>query len=238
MNRIRAILADSHRLFAEGLRAILKSEIDVVEIVNEGGAAVEAFERLKPDIILLGIDLAGISGIEAARGIKRVSPEARILFVSMYSDRVYVEEAFAAGAAGYVLKSAAGREVFEAIREVMEGRRYVSRALRRDLWKPDRRLRSRVSADRLTPRQREVLRFVVEGKAMKEIAAILKVSVRTIEFHKNSMMRGLGCHSTADLIRYAVHHSIALLEASPSARSRPAESHVFRAASGRGAPSE
>jgi DNA-binding NarL/FixJ family response regulator len=215
MEPARLLLADDHQLFSEGLRKLLEGEFRLVEMVSDGKSAVSAFERTRPDLVLLDVGLPLLNGIETARQIKRISPDARILFVTMHSDRIYVEEAFAAGAAGYVLKHAAARELVDAIHTVLAGHYYVSPGIETKLGSPvstPGRPPAHLFGGRLTPRQREALQLIAEGKSMKEIAEILKISVRTVEFHKNAIMRGLGCRSTAELTRYAFQHGIAVME--------------------------
>ncbi len=213
MERPRLVLADDHQLLVDGVRKILDPEFDLVEAVGDGRAAIEAFERLHPDLILMDVGLPLLNGIEAARQLKQIDPSARILFVTMQKDRTYVEEAFRAGASGYVLKQAAARELVEAIRTVLKGRYYVSPMIAAEFGNPpfDSDINpSSLLGGKLTPRQREVLQLIAEGKAMKEIAAILNISVRTVEFHKNCIMQELGFRSTAELTRYAVDHGIAI----------------------------
>lgn len=211
MARPRLLVADDHRLVAEGICKLLDPEFEISETVYDGRAAVEAFQRLQPDVLLLDIGLPLLNGIEVARKIRRTFSSARIIFITMHSDRLYVEEAFAAGASGYVLKSAAPREMNDAIRDVLGGRYYVSPAISRHPgeapFDPTREP-SKLFGGRLTSRQREVLQLIAEGKTMKETAAVLKISVRTVEFHKNGIMQELGRRSTAELTRYALEHGI------------------------------
>ncbi len=209
MEKPRLVLADDHQLLVDGLLKILEPEYEVVETVRDGRAAVEAYQRLRPNLLLLDIGLPLLNGIEAARQVKRMAPAARILFVTMHPDRVYAEEALRAGGSGFVLKQAAARELVDAIRTVLAGGLYVS---------PEVASRMALGSSappwsgHLTPRQREVLQLVAEGKSMKEIAAILKISVRTVEFHKNGIMEQLGFRTTAELTRYALDHGIAVKE--------------------------
>src|SRR5215469_12051110 len=212
MGKPRLLLVDDHELFLDGLRKLLENDFDLVGSVGDGRAAVTAFTELHPDLLLLDIGLPLLNGIEAARQVKQTSPNAIILFVTMQTDRIYVDEAFRAGGCGYVVKQAAARELAEAIRIVLSGRFYVSpmitaktRALPFDSAKSPIDL----FGGQLTPRQREVLQLVAEGKSMKEIAQILKISVRTVEFHKNRIMEELGFRTTAELTRYAIEHGIA-----------------------------
>jgi DNA-binding NarL/FixJ family response regulator len=211
MKRPRLLLADDHELLIDGLRKLLEPEFDVVEAVVDGRAAVSAFQRLDPDLLLLDVGLPLLNGIEAARQVRQAAPDARILFVTMQTDRIYVEEALRAGACGYVLKQAAARELVEAIRCVLSGKTYLSPWLEQQFGS---RLSdtledvSRVFGGALTPRQREVLQLIAEGQSMKEMATTLGISVRTVEFHKNSIMEQLGVRSTAELTRYAIDHGI------------------------------
>jgi DNA-binding NarL/FixJ family response regulator len=204
MSKPRLLLADDHELLVDGLRKLLEPEYAVVESVGDGRAAVAAYARLQPDLLLLDVGLPLLNGIEAARQVRGKSPAARILFVTMQTDRIYVEEAMRAGASGYVLKHAAARELVEAIRMVLGGGTYVSPQLEARLGP------GAVFGGRLTPRQREVLQLIAEGKLMKEIAEILQISVRTVEFHKNGIMEHLGFRSTAELTRYALDQGIAV----------------------------
>lgn len=211
MPKPRLLLADDHELLLDGLKKILEPEFDLIGAVGDGRAAVAAFEELQPDLLLLDIALPLLNGIEAARKVKAASPRARILFVTMQTDRVYVEEAFRAGASGYVLKQAASRELVEAIKAVLRGRFYVSPHISERLAPgvPDpSKDPSRLFGGQLTPRQREVLQLIAEGKSLKEIAQILNISVRTVEFHKNGLMQVLGFRTTAELTRYAIDHGI------------------------------
>jgi DNA-binding NarL/FixJ family response regulator len=211
MGKPQLLLADDHELFVAGMRKLLEDDFDLVGSVGDGRAAVERYRELRPDLILLDISLPLLNGVEAARQIKRFAPDARILFVTMQVDRVYLEEAFAAGGAGYVLKQAAVTDLNNAIRTVLRGKYYVNGDLAAKAgWVfPDFEDTSRHPTDsKLTPRQREVLQLVAEGKSLKEIAQILGISVRTVEFHKNGIMNELGCRTTAELTRYALAHGI------------------------------
>jgi len=216
MQKPRLLLADDHQLFADGLRKLLEPEFDLAATVSDGRAAVEAYERLRPDLLLLDVGLPLLNGIEAARQIKRIAPEAKILFVTMHVDKIYVEEAFDAGASGYVLKQAAARELVEAIHNVLNGEYYLSPPIAEKIGRApfEGPRKSEASGGPLTQRQREVLQLIAEGKAMRKIGEILHISVRTVEFHKNGIMRQLGLRSTAELTRYALDHGIAVRQGS------------------------
>lgn len=211
MRRARVLLVDDHALLLDGLRRMLESEFELVGAVTNGSDLATLTEQLQPDIIVLDISMPQMSGIEAARELRERGRQAKIIFLTMHKDSSYVKEAFRAGASGYVLKHAAGSELVRALREVMEGHFYlspqVSKATLTELL-GSRSAGSGRSSGELTPRQREVLRFVAEGHASKVIAGLLEISQKTVEFHKASLMRQLGLHSTAELTRYAVMHGI------------------------------
>jgi DNA-binding NarL/FixJ family response regulator len=214
MGKARLLLVDDHALFLDGMRKLLEPDFELVGSVGDGRSAVDAFERLQPDLVLMDIGLPLLNGIEAARQVKRNFPGAAILFVTMQTDRIYVQEAFRAGGSGYVLKQAAARELVEAIRTVLAHRFYVSPMIEAKtgaLALDSANSPADLFGGQLTPRQREVLQLVAEGKSMKEIATILKISVRTVEFHKNGIMQELGFRTTAELTRYAFEHGIAVV---------------------------
>jgi DNA-binding NarL/FixJ family response regulator len=213
MAKPRLLIADDHELLLDGLRRLLEADFDLIGAVGDGREAVAAYEQLRPDVMLLDIGMPGLNGIEAARHVKRTFPDARVIFVTMQTDRVYVEEAFRAGASGYVVKQAAAGELIEAIRTVLLGHRYISPRIAATLgtveFDPDGDSAPQFGG-RLTPRQREVLQLVAEGKSMKEIARILDISVRTVEFHKNGLIQQLGLRTVAELTRYALDQKIAV----------------------------
>jgi DNA-binding NarL/FixJ family response regulator len=210
LDKPRLLIVDDHELFLDGLRKLLEPDFDVVGAAGDGRAAVAAYLRHSPDLMLVDIGLPLLNGIEAARQVRHLAPEAMILFVTMQTDRIYVEEALRAGGSGYVVKQAAARELVKAIHEVLSGHFYLSPVIAEKLKDipSDLTKRSGRQAGQLTPRQREVLQLVAEGKSMKEIAQILEISVRTVEFHKSGIMEELSCHSTAELTRYAIEHGI------------------------------
>jgi DNA-binding NarL/FixJ family response regulator len=210
MNRPRILIADDHTLVLDGLRKILDPECEVVGAVEDGRSLLAAAERLKPDIILLDISMPLLNGVEAARRLRAAAPDTKIIFVTMHADATYVAGAFRAGASGYVLKRCASLELLKAINQVLAGRAYVTPLIRKNV--PDKSpvwpLESGEDSGELTVRQREVLQLVAEGHPMKEIAAILGVSVKTVAFHKTNVMRRLGIRSTAELTKYALEHGI------------------------------
>ena len=206
MNRTRVLLADDHVMLLDVLSSFLDQECEIVGTVQDGQAAVDAAVRIRPDLLLLDIEMPRLNGIEAARVLQKEAQCARILMMSMYSDISTVEEAFRAGASGYVLKLCAADEFVKAIRSVARGATYITPLLAGDLIST---LLTAGPGDisretTLTLRQREVLQLLAEGKTMKEVAALLGISTRTAESHKYEIMRQLGVQTTAALIRYAV----------------------------------
>jgi DNA-binding NarL/FixJ family response regulator len=205
--RPRLLIADDHTLVVEGFRRLLEHDFDIVGEVEDGRALLTAAERLKPDVILLDIAMPLLNGIDAARQLKRSLPAARLLFITLHSDPDYVREAFRAGARGYILKRSAASELITAIHEVMKDRFYITPLVTREALGPllDTGVKEK---SRLTPRQREVLQLVSEGRSAKEIGAILHISKKTVEFHKSAIMEELSLHTTAELTRYALEHGL------------------------------
>jgi len=204
MSRARILLADDHKMFAQGLQSLLEDEFELVGTAADGQALVEAAHRLDPDIIVVDISMPGLNGLDAVRQLKKEDVSARIIFLTMHADQSLVAEAFRCGGSGYVLKQSAGEELISAIRQVLAGQEYVTPLLAAELARGLSKRIDRTQKLRLTPRQREVLQLVIEGCTMREIAARLGISTRTAESHKYEMMEGLGVESTAELIQYAI----------------------------------
>ena len=200
--RTTVLLADDHAIVAEGLATLLKGRFDLVGTVSNGNELIDAVRKLRPDVIVADIAMPVLSGMEALRRLKAARSSAKVIFLTMHADAQLATEAFRAGASGYVLKQSAGEELIAAIQEVLQGRTYLTPLITKDVIANF--TESTPSNVKLTPRQREVLRLIAEGKRMKEIGAILDLSTRTVETHKYKMMRGLGVESTAELVRYAV----------------------------------
>ncbi len=211
MKRPRVLLADDHKIIVEGLRSLLQSEFELVGTVEDGRAMVAAAEKLKPDVIVADISMPLLNGIEAAQQLRKANVQAKIIFLTMHPDVTYATRALEAGASGYVLKHSAPSELITAIKEALSGRTYVAPAIAKDVLhlfaKGSRERRKDVIE--LTPRQREVLQLLAEGHSAKEIASILHISTRTVEFHKYRMMEDLGLHTNAELIQYAIKHGLA-----------------------------
>ena len=210
MKKYRLLIADDHMLVLEGLKRILEADFDLVGMAENGRELLRLSEELKPDVILVDISMPMLNGIDATRQLLKHSPHAKVIFVTMHADSDYVAEAFRAGASGYLLKRSAASELVSAIQEVMKGRYYVTPLVTREALSPlfGGAPEHRKLSSTLTSRQREVLQLVAEGSSVKEIAAILKVSAKTVEFHKSALMDRLGIHTTAELTRYAIEHGL------------------------------
>lgn len=210
MTKPRVLLADDHTLFVEALEKVLEQEFELAGSVGDGRALLEAAPRLNPDAILLDLSMPLLNGIDAAQQLRRMVPDCKLVFLSMHGDPTYVTEAFRAGASGYVLKRASAKELIQAVRTALRGQLYVSPMLAKGVLDPLLRHRSSlVSAQAtLTLRQREVLQLVAEGRSLKEIASILCVSVKTVEFHKTRIVKQLDLHTTAELTKYALSHGL------------------------------
>lgn len=210
MNRPRILLADDHTLVAEGVSKLIQSEFDLIEIVQDGRTLLERIDQWAPDILLLDISLPFINGIEAAHRIKSISPNVKVIFLTMHTEPSFIKDAASVGAWGYVLKQSAAGELLYAIREVLKGRTYFTPSVRQDRIKQSGPSSPQGTESReestLTPRQREILQLVAEGHSNKDIARILHLSPKTIEFHKNRIMRTLGVNRTAELTQYAISH--------------------------------
>lgn len=209
----RVLLADDHTIFLEGLKTLLEDDFELVGTVEDGRAVLDAAGTLNPDVILLDISMPLLNGIEAARRLRKAGAKSKVIFLTMHADTRFVKEAFRVGASGYLLKRSASSELVAAIREVLDGRFYVTPLITRDVMHSllDASTRQESFSTRLTDRQREVLQLVAEGRSLKEIANILEVSVKTVEYHKRCIMDELGLRTTAELTRYAVKHGIASL---------------------------
>jgi DNA-binding NarL/FixJ family response regulator len=207
MGRPRVLLADDHALLLGAFEKLLSEECDIVGQVSDGRALVAAAETLKPDVIVLDISMPLLNGLEAGRQIQLKSRDVKLVFLTMNEDTDLAAEAFRSGASGYLLKRSAASELLTAIREVMQGRSYVTplitEGLVGSLLHGDHR-----TSHELTPRQREVLQLLAEGRSMKEVASLLNLTPRTVAFHKYRMMEQLKVKTTAELIQYAVKHHI------------------------------
>jgi two-component system response regulator NreC len=203
---IRVLIVDDHVVVRSGLRHVLDAE-DGIEVVGEAGDAQHAvFETRasKPDVILMDVVMPGKSGIETIPDVLKDAPDAKVLILSMQDDPHYVREAFAAGAAGYILKEAADTDLVTAVREVAGGGSYVHPALGARMVAAEAEERKRADADPLSDRERDVLRLLALGHTNQEIAGMLYISVRTAETHRAHIMQKLRLQTRAELVRYAL----------------------------------
>ena len=212
MIKTKVLLADDHGLVLEGLRNLLEPEFEVVAMVENGKDLLAAAPQVQPDIIQLDISMPIINGLEAAKRIKQILPETKILFVTMFTDPLFIREAFACGASGYVLKQSASTELVAAIKAILKGQRYYSplipEEMRESLQALGKRPASEGFSGKLTERQRKVLQLITSGLTAKEIAESLAISVKTVEFHKSNIMKILGAKTKADLTKYALGQGI------------------------------
>jgi DNA-binding NarL/FixJ family response regulator len=198
--RARLLLADDHSITLSGMRSVIGREHDLIGSVGDGRALVKEALRLRPDLIVLDIGMPLLNGIEAARQIRLAWPQAKLLFVSMHSNAMYVREAMSTGAVGYLLKTSAAEELLPAIRSILEGQVYVTPALGPNIVD---NVMTSTQRPGLTPRQREVLQLIAEGRSSKEVAGILGTSVKTVNFHRDQLKKKLGVHSIAELGAFA-----------------------------------
>lgn len=210
MSKPRVLLADDHALVLEGFKKLLEEHCHVVGCVEDGRSLLEAAKRLRPDIVVLDISMPQLNGLDAARRLRKIVPQARMIFVTVHADPDYVNQAFKAGASAYLLKRSAGSELSLAIEAVKNGNYYVTSLIAKNL------VQSAISEteptigrqDHLPVRQREILQLVAEGLTLKEIASTLGLSPKTVEYHKSKLMEQLGIHTTAELTKYALAHGL------------------------------
>jgi DNA-binding NarL/FixJ family response regulator len=214
MPRATVLLADDHAVVAEGLASLLRTEFTVVGTVTDGTQLLEAARQFRPDVILTDLSMPGVSGLDALRRLKVDGPAGtagsnapKVIVLTMHADVDLAAEALRAGASGFILKHAAGTELVAAIRAVLQGKTYLTPGLAPDVLAALAEPGASYSA-KLTPRQREVVRLLADGRTMKEVAATLGLSPRTVETHKYQVMATLGLASTAALIRYAIEHGL------------------------------
>jgi DNA-binding NarL/FixJ family response regulator len=207
----QVIVADDHRLVAEGVVKILEQEYNVVATPTDGRAFIEAVEKFRPDLALVDISLPLLNGLDACRHVKKSCPEVKIIILTMHSEQHFVNEAFRVGIEGYLLKTSVADELLFAAKEVLRGCTYITPVVAQGLVKqslesatePPRRPKTTPTV-MLSLRQREVLQLVAEGKSNKEIASTINVTVKTIEFHKARISKELGVHTTAELTKQAI----------------------------------
>lgn len=208
---MRIVLADDHTLVLEGLRKLLDEEHEVVGSAEDGRTLLTVAKQYNPDIVVLDISMPQLNGLEAARQLHQLLPACKIIFLTMHADPIYAKEAFQAGASAFLLKRSAASELMLAIEAVSKDQFYVTPVIAKDVLMPICEESDGVFSTEspLTSRQREVLQLVAEGKAVKDIAGILSLSPKTVEFHKTKIMQRLNLHSTVELTKWAVAHGLA-----------------------------
>jgi DNA-binding NarL/FixJ family response regulator len=210
VSRPRVLLADDHRVVSEGLKRLLADDFELAGVVEDGRALVAAAKKLKPDVIVADITMPHLNGIDAMAQLKKDNAQIKVVFLTMHQDPAYARRALEAGAAGFVVKHSAPAELVMAIHAALKGQTFITPALASDVLRQARH-EPRETDDPgqlLTPRQREILQLLAEGRSAKEIAVTLAISPRTVEFHKYQMMEAHALHSNAELIHFAIKHGI------------------------------
>jgi DNA-binding NarL/FixJ family response regulator len=209
-NLPRVLIADDHTLVAEACRKLLEPEYEVVATVSDGRALVRAVAELKPHLVIVDVAMPLLNGLDAGQQAKELLPGIKLIFLTMNHDADLAAEAFRRGASGYLLKTCAASELVVAVREVLRGKSYLSPMIARDtvdfLLRQDKKLID--EGQRLTERQREVLQLLAEGKCMKEVAAVLNLTTRTVAFHKYRIMEVLNVKTNAQLVQYAIRNHL------------------------------
>jgi DNA-binding NarL/FixJ family response regulator len=219
-SRPQILIADDHVLFAEALRALLEKSYRVVGIVGDGRALVNAAARLNPDVIVVDIGMPLLNGLDAAQQIREQLPKVKIVFLTMQDNPNLAAAALEPGSAGFVLKHSAGSELLKAIEEVLHGRCYLTPKLRSDDWVTMKQ-RARQFSKELSARQRNIVQMYAEGRPAKEIAYVLNISQKTIEFHKRHIMDAFNLQSNADLVLFALKRGLIALDPAPATKKNP-----------------
>lgn len=214
MKNLRILVADDHELLRRGVRALLETHAgwEVCDEAVDGREAVEKAIRLRPDLVILDIWMPGLNGLEAARRIRKEAPGSEILILTMHDSEQVVQEVLAAGARGYVLKSDASRDLVAAVEALSHHKTFftpsVTEMVLQNYLGGGSGAAEQGEISLLTPREREVVQLLAEGRSNKEVADVLRISVRTAETHRTNIMRKLDCHSLSDLTRYAIRNNI------------------------------
>jgi len=209
MKRPRVLLADDHQMLADALKSVIEPRCEVVGIVSDGRALLEAAAKLQPDIVVLDIGMPQLNGLDAGRLLKHSLPNVKLIFMTMLVDPYLVGESFRAGASAFLLKEAAASELTQAIDQVLKSGTYVTPRAAEGLTNISLRdPKDREHAPEPTPRQRQVIQLLAEGRSMKEVASELKITTRTVAGHKYAVMELLQLKTNADLVQYAIEHGI------------------------------
>ena len=209
MTKPRVLLADDHRIVAAGLQALLAADYELAGLASDGHSLLELARGARCDFIVADISMPGLNGIEALQAMRREGLDVPVIFLTMHTEPAYARRALEAGAAGYVLKHAAPQELLRALQAVAHGGIYISPEIAAEVLRGPGQRPERDPASGLTPRQREILRLLVDGHSAKEIARLLDISHRTVEYHKYQAMEALGVATNAELIQLALRLGIA-----------------------------
>jgi DNA-binding NarL/FixJ family response regulator len=209
MKRTTILLADDHAMICAGLRKLLEPEYEVIGCVGDGRALIKTAVEKKPDLVLVDVGMPLLNGLDAGRELKKLMPRIKLIFLTMNQDADVASEALRIGASGYLLKNSQGEELLQAVHNAVRGTSYVTPQISHAMEERFiRDPRSISHSKQLSDRQREVLQMLAEGQSMKEIAYILQISSRTVRFHKYKIMEELGIKTNAELVQYAIKHSI------------------------------
>jgi DNA-binding NarL/FixJ family response regulator len=213
VSRPRVLLADDHVVVSEGLKQLLAEDFELVGAVQDGRALVAAAKNLRPDVIVADITMPHLNGIDAMAQLRKDNAQIKVVFLTMHHDPAYARRALEAGASGFVVKHSAPAELVMAIQAALKGQTFITPALASEVLRQAQHGSGHADdpAQSLTPRQREIVQLLAEGRSAKEIAATLAISPRTVEFHKYQIMETHGLHSTAELIHFAIKHGIVMI---------------------------
>ena len=209
MKRVRILLADDHTMMCAGLRKLLEPEYEVIGSVADGRALLKAAAELKPDLVLVDVGMPLLNGLDAAHELRKFMPQVKLIFLTMNTDPDLAAEALRIGASGYLLKNSEDGELLQAVRDALRGMSFITPQIAKAM--EEKYLRDPRSLERprqLSDRQREVLQMFAEGRSAKEIAYVLQISLRTVNFHKYRIMEELGIKTNSELVQYAIKHAI------------------------------
>lgn len=208
MTQPRIVLADGQELIQQGLARILEGTCEIVGTVGDGKSLLEAVSHLRPALVILSPTMPRLSGIDAARQIRKWFPSMKLLFLTLHANPEYLREALNVGASGYILKSSSRQQILDAVKSVLAGHRYISDGIVAEDFDVSKWQGSRATRSGLTLREREVLQMLAEGRSAKEAAGVLNVSAKTVAFHRNNLRRKLGVKKTIELLRRAIDEQL------------------------------